>query len=114
MKTKIRNALNTFEIDQHHEKIYDNPNDLIDAGFPAEFLLPLINVFQSSEEYKYFRNGKIVNEMIGISHLSLVYAIAKSFGVPSDVGSGFTGRGFAMRAKIEAIQKILREQKENG
>jgi hypothetical protein len=66
-----------------------------------------MRVFESDEGYKYFRNGKIVDEMIGISHLSLIYAIAEHLGVPPGHSSGFTGRGFAMRANIDAIRKIL-------
>jgi hypothetical protein len=114
VKTEICKALHTFKLDQHYETIYDNPNDLIDAGFPAAFLLPLIIVFQSAEGYRYCCRAKNVDEMIGISHHSLVCAIAESLGVPSGTGSGFTGRGFAMRAKLEAIQEILREQQESN
>ena len=114
MTCNIIEALKTFDHDQHHEKIYADPNALIDAGFPAFFLRPLIDVFGSSEGYKYFRDGKIVDEMFGISHLSLIYAIAKHIGVPPDTGSDFTGRGFAMRANIEAIRMVLAEPAKNG
>jgi hypothetical protein len=103
----VLKAIRAFDLDQHHEKIYDDPNDLIDAGFPADFLVPLIRAFRSTKGYQYFRRGKLVKEMIGISHLSLVYAIAEHLGVPPETGSGFTGRGFAMRAKIDAIRVIL-------
>jgi hypothetical protein len=108
MKSEIVRALQTFELDQNHERIYSDPNELIEAGFPASFLLPLIRVFESNGGYKYFRKGKIVAEMIGISHLSIIYGIADHLGVPPETGSGFTGRGFAMRANIEAIRNILR------
>ena len=107
MRGNIIQALQTFELDQHHEKIYVDPNELIDAGFPAAFLLPLLKVFESSDGYQYFRDGKAVTEMIGISHLSLIYAIATHVGVPSGTGSGFTGRGFATRANIDAIREVL-------
>jgi hypothetical protein len=111
MSANIIQALQTFELDQHHEKIYVDPNELIEAGFPAFFLLPLIKVFESSDGYKYFRDGKIVNEMIGISHLSLIYAIANHVGVPPGTGSNFTGSGFAMQANIDEIRKILERHK---
>jgi hypothetical protein len=103
-------ATQTFELDQHHETIHDNPNELIEAGFPGKFLLPLMEVFESSESYRYFRHGQIVNEMIGIRHSALIYAIARHLGVPSSTASGFTGRGFAVRATIEAIRKVLDER----
>jgi hypothetical protein len=92
MRRDIVTALNAFQLDQNHERIYTDPNELVEAGFPASFLLPLMRVFKSSEGYKYFRVGKIADEMIGISHLSLVYAIAEHLGVPPGTGSGFTGR----------------------
>jgi hypothetical protein len=113
MTGNIIQALKTFELDQHHEKIYSDPNELIEAGFPASFLLPLIRVFESTEGYKYFYNGKVVSEMIGISHLSLIYAIAKHVGVPPETGPNFTGRGFAMRENIEAIRTLLNEDAKN-
>ena len=53
---------------------------------------------------------EIVNEMIGIRHIALIYAIARYLGVPPSTGSQFTGRGFAMRANIEAIRKVLDER----
>lgn len=107
MANNIFKAIVKFELDQPHEKIYDDPNELIDADFPAAFLLPLIKTFQSTDEYQYFRRGKPVDEMIGISHAALVYAIAEHLGVPPNIGSNFTGRGFAMRANIDAIREIL-------
>ena len=110
MNSNILKAIQTFELDQHHEKIFDNVNELLDVGFPAVFLLPLISVFKSGDGYQYFRGGIAVNEMIGISHLSLVYAVAKHLGVPPDTGSDFTGRGFAMRANIDAIRTILSQR----
>jgi hypothetical protein len=109
MRSDIVTALHTFQLDRNHERIYPDPNELVEAGFPASFLLPLMRVFESSEEYKYFRDGEIVHEMIGISHLSLIYAIAEHLGVPPERGSGFAGRGFAMRANIDAIREILDE-----
>lgn len=107
----FRKAVEQFDLNQHHEKIYDDPNILIDAGFSAEFLLPLVRAFHSSDGYQYFRRGELVDEMIGISHMSLVYAIGERLGVPSDAGSEFTGRGFAMRAVIEAIKSLFGNQK---
>ena len=107
MKGDILHALQTFELDQNHGRIYTDPNELIESGFSASFLLPLIKTFESSEGYKYFREGKIVAEMIGISHLSLIYAIADHLGVLPDTGTRFRGSGFAMRANIDAIRKIL-------
>jgi hypothetical protein len=103
-------ALHTFDLDQHHEKVYADPNELIDAGFPASFLLPLLKVFASGDGRVFFRNGNPVGEMIGISHLSLVYAVASHLGVPPGTGSQFTGRGFAMRANIDAIREVLDSQ----
>ena len=110
MEDKILKALKTFELDQHHEKIYDNPNDLLIAGFPAAFILPLIRSFESSEGYKYFCRGQVVDEMIGVTHPGLVYAIGEYVGVPQGTGTGYTGRGFAMRAVIDEINKILDEK----
>ena len=63
-------AAQTFDLDQHHEKIYDNPNDLIEAGFPGDFLLPIVKVFKSSVSYKYFRRGEIVNEMAAFAGMA--------------------------------------------
>jgi hypothetical protein len=114
MSGSILTALETFQLDEHHEKIYADPNELIRAGFPASFLLPLIRVFESTDTYKYFCDGKVVDELIGISHLALVCAIADHMGVPPDVGQGLTGRGFAMRAKIDGIQKLLDEHVSNN
>ena len=91
MSGNIIQALKTFELDQHHEKIYGDPNELIEAGFPAWFLLPLIQVFEPSKGYKYFHKGIPVSELIGISHLSLIYAIADNVGLPPGTGSKFTG-----------------------
>jgi len=113
MSGNIIEALQTFVLDQHHEHIYVDPNELIEAGFPAFFLLPLVKVFETSERYQLFRSGKNVNEMIGISHLSLIYAIAAHVGVPPDTGSSFTGRGFAMRANIDAIREVLDQHARN-
>lgn len=109
MNSNILNAVQTFNLDQHHEKIFDDPNELIDAGFPANFLLPLINAFQSGDGFQYYRDERPVSEMIGISHRALIYAIAEHLGVPLGTGSHFTGRGFAMRENIDAIRKILSE-----
>jgi hypothetical protein len=94
---KIIEALRTFNLDEHHELIYDDVNVLIDAGFPASFIFPLIQIFQSSSGYFFHWRGKVVNELIGIRHSSLVYAIAHQLSVPANTGS-ITGRGFAMRA----------------
>lgn len=112
MSNDLLKAIRDFKLDQHHEKIYTDPNKLIIEGFPAKFLLPLIRTFQSADGYKYFHQGNIVDEMIGISHPALIYAIADYLGVPPDTGSGFTGRGFAMRAVIDAIQKRLSEREQ--
>jgi hypothetical protein len=111
MSENLLRALQTFKLDQHHEKIYADANELIEAGFPASFLLPLIRCFESGTNYVYHWEGKIVDELIGISHLSLVYAIADYLGVPAEIGSRFTGRGFAVEAKIDAIQELLKEPK---
>ena len=105
--SSIIQAIKIFEFDQYHRTIYDDANELIEGGFPAEFLLPLIRIFTSDEGYQYYRRGELVDEMIGISHAALVYAIAKHLGVPSDTGSRFTGDGFRLGANIDAIRKIL-------
>ncbi len=107
VRDKVVRAAQRFELDRHHELIYDDPNELIKAGFPGPFLLPLIRIFQSSDGYKYHLRGVFVDEMIGISHAALIYAIARHLGVPPSMGSEFTGRGFAMRANIEAIRRLL-------
>ena len=109
MSDNVIRAAQTFELDQPHEKIYENPNELIEAGFPGDFLLPLVELFKSSDGYKYFRRGEIVSEMIGIRHIALIYAVARHLDVPSNTGSQFSGRGFTMRANIEAIRKVLDE-----
>jgi hypothetical protein len=102
----ILKAISAFDLHQYHETIHD-PNDLIDAGYPAHFLLPLISIYDSSGRYQYFRCDKPVQEIIGISHLDLIYALADYLSVPPEIGLGFTGRGFTMNAKIEAICEIL-------
>jgi hypothetical protein len=112
MTSNIDLAIRSFDLDQSHTKIYADPNELIEAGFPASFLLPLIRAFASSEGYKHFWRGRIVSEMIGISHRALIAAIARHVGVPDEVGSGFTGRGFAMQAQIEAIRETLGRHRE--
>ena len=108
MEDVIIKAVKSFNLKQHHEHIYANPNELIRAGFPASFLLPLIQIFQSTEGYNYFCEGEFVDEMVGISHRSVVYALGKYLGVPADTGAGLTGRGFAMQAVVDAIQQKLK------
>jgi hypothetical protein len=110
MTGNIDLAIRSFDLDQSHAKIYADPNELIESGFPASFLLPLIRAFSSSEGYKYLWRGRIVSEIIGISHGALISAIACHVGVPDD--SGFTGRGFSMQAQIEAIRKILEQDRQ--
>jgi hypothetical protein len=107
MNGSILTALETFKLDQDHKKIYADPNELVRAGFPASFLLPLMRIFETTDTDIYFCDGKIVDSLIGIGHLTLVYAIADHIGVLSDIGRGFTGSGFAMRAKIDGIQRLL-------
>jgi hypothetical protein len=109
VKHQILYALEVFDFDGHHEDIYDNPNDLLDMEFPVAFIFPLIDTFHSSNSYQYHRKGELVSEMIGVSYASLISAIARCVGVPSNVGSRFTGRGFGMPAQIEAIQEILKK-----
>lgn len=101
-------ALQTFNLDQNHRKIYADPNELVEAGFPASFLLPSITCCESDANHIYHWRGKIVDELIGISHFSLVNAIADGLGVAPATGSDFTGQGFAMRANIDAIQELLK------
>jgi hypothetical protein len=108
IKDQILYALEAFDFNGHHEQIYDNPNDLLDMGFPVSFIFPLIDTFHSSDSYQYHRKGALVSELIGVSYTSLISAIARCLGVPSCVGVGFSGRGFAMQAKIEAICEILK------
>jgi hypothetical protein len=105
---KLR-ATQAFKLDRHHELIYDDPNELIEAGFPGSFLLPLVRVFQSGNGHIYHRRGTIVDEMIGISHAALICAIADRIGVPPTMGIGYSGRGFELGEKIEAIRKVLAE-----
>ncbi len=112
-KSVILKAIQALDLHQHHETIHD-PNELIDGGFPANFLLPLIRIFDSSGRYQYVRQGRLVEEMIGISHLNLIYAVADYLGVSSEVGLGFTGRGFSMNAKIDAIESILNKTKDGA
>ena len=108
IKNQVLYALEAFDFDGHHEQIFDNPNDLLDMGFPVAFIFPLMDSFHSSESYRYHRQGELVDEMIGVSYASLIAAIARCLGVPSNVGTGFAGRGFAMQAQIEAIHEILK------
>jgi hypothetical protein len=102
----ILKAISALDLHQHHETIHE-PNDLTAFGLPAHFLSPLISVYDSSGRYQYLRCGIPVQEIIGISHLDLIYALADYLGVPSEIGLGFTGRGFAINAKIEVICEIL-------
>ena len=108
IKHQILYALEVFDFDGHHESIYDNPNDLLDMGFPVSFIFPLIDTFHSTEGYQYHRKGELVSEIIGVSYASLISALARCVGVPSNVGLGFAGRGFGMQAQIAAIQEILK------
>lgn len=109
MSNKIDRAIRSFELQRSHSTIYSDPNVLVEAGFPGSFLLPLIEAFKSTETYKYYRDGKFVNEMIGISHGALISAIAKHLGVPDTAGQGLTGRGFVMQAEIEGIHQVLND-----
>ncbi len=104
IKNSIVVAVNDFELEQHHELIYDNPNILISKGFPAFFLLPLLKIFESSNNYVFHRNGILVEEMIGISHFDLVMAIADILDCQNCVPD-YVGRGFIMGACIEEIKK---------
>jgi hypothetical protein len=106
MAINLDQAIRTFDLSSNHRTIYD-PNDLIAEGFPATFLLPLIGVFESDNSYIYYLRGKIVEQMIGVSHVALVSAIAKHLGLPDDIGSGFTGGGFRLDAIVSAIRKVL-------
>jgi len=114
MNNAIVRAVQRFDLNQSHNYVHDDPNELIKIGFPASFLLPLIRVLQSSTGYNYFWRGQIVDEMIGIPHITLVYAIAEHLGISPDIGSNFTGRGFAMQAVVDAIQQILRSSRADG
>jgi hypothetical protein len=107
MNRNLDEAIRSFDLTPNHRTIYDDPNELITQGFPAAFLLPLITIFESGNKEVYYRRGEVVEEMIGISHPALISAIAEYLGVPEDVGSAFTGRGFAMNAQVDAIRKIL-------
>lgn len=99
----IRNAIKNV----NHNEVYHDPNILINQGFTAEFILPLVQVFKSTPDYVYFYKMEPVQELIGVSHLHLIYAIADYLKIPKDVGANYTGRGFSMQAKIEAIKKEL-------
>ena len=76
MTRNLDQAIRSFDLTLNHRTIYDDPNELIAKGFPAEFLLPLINTFKSGDWYKYYWRGELVDEMIGIGHGALVSAIA--------------------------------------
>lgn len=99
----IRSAIEYLD----HGKVYHDPNFLISQGFDADFILPLIQVFKSSPDYVYFYKMEIVEELIGVSHPRLIYAIADYLKIPKDVGANYTGRGFAMQAVIEAIKEEI-------
>ena len=99
----IRKAIEILD----HNKVYHDPNILIEQGFEAEFVLPLIQLFKSSPDYVYFCKGDIVDELIGVSHARLIYAIADYLKISKKVGTGYTGKGFAMQAVIEAIKRKL-------
>ncbi len=105
----FRRAVKQFNLGESHRKIYVDLNELIKAGFSAEFLLPLIETFHSSASDVYYCRGEFIAEMIGISHLSLIYAIGRRLGVPENTGADFTGRGFAMEAVIDAINAALKD-----
>ena len=70
MSENLLRALQTFKLDQHHEKIYADPNELIEAGVPASFLLPLIRCFESGTNYGYHWEGKFVDGLIYQSSLA--------------------------------------------
>lgn len=107
MNEEFLKAVREFNLHQSHNKIYTDPNELITNGFSADFLLPLVKTFKSTDGMMYLYRGNLVDEMIGISHLSLVCSIGKRLGVPPETGSMCTGRGFAMEEIIEEIMRIL-------
>lgn len=108
MSVNIDDAIRNFAFAEGHRTIYHDPNALIAQGFPASILVPLIEAFASDAGEMYFYCGKPVDELIGISHSRIVYAIAQHLGISGDVGGQYTGRGFQLQAMIDAIQHKLK------
>lgn len=53
-RNEVLKAIQHFHLHLHHETIHDNPNELVDARFPADFLQPLITVFKSTKNTNIF------------------------------------------------------------
>lgn len=96
-------ALTGFELDDNHRRVWD-PNALVAKGFPAEVVIGATRVFKSEEGYLLYHLGEVADEFIGVGHSAFVWEIAKALGVDTSGASQFTGRGFAMRAVIDAIE----------
>jgi len=107
-------ALSNFDIDEvSHSLIYTEPNELVEMGFPAEFIHDLFTVHESSSRYIYQFEGKPVSKLVGITHASLIWAIAKEIGADTSVAANFTGEGFRVDAIVREIRKVM-DQHNNG
>ena len=107
-KDEIISALSNFDLDEPwNSLIYTEPNELVAMGFPAEFIIDQIDVYESSPGYIYQFNGTPVKELIGIAHSSLIWAIAKEIGADTSAASNLTGESFRTEAIINAIRKVI-------
>ena len=105
---KIVDALSNFDLDEPwRDLIYTDANDLLEMGFPADFIHDLIAVHETSPSYIYQHKGKPVLNLIGIAHTSLIWAIAEEIGADTSVAMEFTGEGFRTEAIVREIRKEM-------
>jgi hypothetical protein len=105
---KIVDALSNFDLDEPwRDLIYTDANDLLEMGFPADFIHDLIAVHETSPSYIYQHKGKPVLNLIGIAHTSLIWAIAEEIGADTSVAMEFTGEGFRNEAIVREIRKEM-------
>ena len=108
-KDEILSALPNLDMDGWHDRVYTEPNDLVAMGFPAEFILQLVRGHESSPGRVYVFKGKIVGELVGIAHTSLIWAIAEEIGADMSVAGEFTGEGYRTNAIVGEIQRVMAE-----
>jgi hypothetical protein len=112
-KNEILSALSNFDLDEpSHRLIYTEPNELIEMGFPPEFIHDLIKVHEGSQSYIYHFKKKPVSKLVGIAYTSLIWAIAEEIGVDTSVATEFTGEGFRTEAIVREIRKEIDRQKQ--
>jgi hypothetical protein len=107
-KDEIISALSNFDLDEPwHSLIYTEPNELVAMGFPAEFIIDQIDVYESSPSYIYQFKGTPVKELIGVALSSLIWQIAEEIGADTSVAGNFTGEGFRTEAIKNEIKKVI-------